>query len=108
MRRGEKPLTAILSEEYQTTGEKGKKGIHLDRRNDTMACRFYYYFTLVGLRYDKCLETLSLEFWLGENSIAAILERQQQYIKQLKEKNTGLKALQQKYPAWQWKLLKAV
>lgn len=108
MRRGEKPLTAILSIESKTIGTKGKKGILLEKRNDALASRFYYYFSLSEFRYEACISRLSDEFHLGENTIEQILVKRQAFIKHLKDDETDLKQLQKQYPAWQWRLLKTV
>jgi len=80
----------------------------LENRNDLLASRFYYYFSILELRFEACIQNLSNDFFLGENSIEQILIKRKDLVRQLKEKNADLRYLQKQYPSWQWKPLKAV
>ncbi|MDO3641962.1 hypothetical protein [Mucilaginibacter sp. L3T2-6] len=82
--------------------EKHLKGCFTDDRDDALACRFFYWGHLEGKRYDICLTQLSKEFFISETVIGQRLMQRQDFLKQLRLKNTTRKELQRKYPFFSW------
>ena len=104
MKRGNKSLMAIVSDDISIKAEKHKKGCFTEDRDDALACRFYYYSRLKQLRYDVCLVSLSKEFYLSETVITQRLMERQSFLKNLREKDTKASDLSQLYPQYNWKV----
>jgi len=104
MLRGDNALTDIVSNETEITSDKHPKGCFTGARDEAMACRFFYYACLKGLRFDLCLSILSNEFFLSCLVISQRLMKQQEFLKQLKANQTTANDLNKRYPAYNWKV----
>ncbi|WP_295675740.1 hypothetical protein [uncultured Mucilaginibacter sp.] len=102
MALGQQLISAILSEDVNKKAVKHLKGGYTVDRNYKIACRFYYHFTLVGLKYERCLEILNVEFNLSELRIAQLIMLERDSLSQLKKANTDRKVLQKKFPYFNW------
>src|ERR1700743_963963 len=76
---------------------------NVDRRNELMACRYYYYYIFFGYRYERCLKELGNEFFLAEATMIDILTKMQPRILELKNKQTTCWQLAIMYPHLMWK-----
>ncbi len=103
MLRGQKTLTAIVSNDIVITSQKHVKGCFTDDRDNALACRFFYHGHIIGKRYDVCLSALSNEFYLSETVIAQRLMKRQIYLKQLRVDKVTAKDLQVLYPFFNWR-----
>jgi hypothetical protein len=103
MLRGQKALTAIVSNDIAIVSEKHVKGCFTEERDNVLACRFFYHGHIIGKRYDVCLSALSKEFYLSETVIAQRLMKRQGCLKQLRVDNTIGKDLQVLYPFFNWR-----
>lgn len=102
MLRGQRALTAIVSNDIAIVSDKHIKGCYTNGRDDALACRFYYHGHIIGKRYDVCLAALSKEFYLSETVIAQRLMKRQEYLKQIRIENLTAKELQGLYPFYNW------
>jgi hypothetical protein len=74
----------------------------VNRRNDALACRYYFHSNINRLRYDDCLNELSNEFYISTNSIVRCLMLRVDYIKQLSLKGITTAELRKMYPHYNW------
>jgi hypothetical protein len=61
MALGYQLVTQIFKEELSKTEIKHVKGVFTDNRNYKIACRFYYHFSIKGLRYERALAQVHTE-----------------------------------------------
>jgi len=93
---------SILGEELNKSTVKSVKGIYTADRNYAIACRFYYHFTIKGLRYERCLSELQKEFNLSELRIAQLIMDEGDSLEKLKAEKNVRKFLTTKFPFYNW------
>jgi len=102
MALGAQLVNEIFKEEVNKTAAKHVKGVFTDNRNYKIACRFYFHFSIKGLRYERALTQLHNEFDLSELRIAQLLMCDRDYLKQLNDEKPDAKALQKRFPYFNW------
>ena len=102
MALGQQLVNEIFKEEIQKTAVKHVKGVFTDNRNYKIACRFYYHFSIKGLRYERALTQLHTEFDLSELRIAQLIMNDREYLKKLNDEKPDGKALQKRFPYFNW------
>jgi hypothetical protein len=55
--------------------------VHIDRRDDALAARFYFYHHIIRKRYDDILLELEKEFFLTPNVIIQRLAQRTEYMR---------------------------
>ena len=102
--RGQQAITAIFPKAIEPKPEqKGHRNVHIDRRDDLLAARFYYYFHLKRWRYDDILSHMEYnEVFITTLVIAQRLTLRADYMKNLLEQNTSTNDLKKMFPAFAW------
>lgn len=72
------------------------------RRREAIASRFYYYHTIIGYRYERCLRELSIEFYLSEQTLIDILLDANSIVNKLSQEQVSVKQLEAKFPYLKW------
>ena len=101
--RGNSLITLTSTGLTKTAGQKHRKGLFTDERDNTLASRFYYHSSLKQLNLEASVDNLVREFHLSGNVIIQRLSARTDYLKQLKANKTTAKMLQKKYPFYNWK-----
>lgn len=99
---GQNIAQSILKEKINKTTAKHVKGVFTSERNYKIACRFYFHFTIKGLRYERCLTELNTEFDLSEIRIAQIIMLERNNLEKLKQQKADKKYLTAKIPHYNW------
>ena len=81
---------------------KGQRNVHRDRRDDALACRYYYHAQIMRRRYDDCLLNLEQEFHITPPAIMQRLKEKQAYVKELVAQKTTVAILKKLYPHFVW------
>ncbi|MDB5029728.1 hypothetical protein [Mucilaginibacter sp.] len=102
MALGAQFANSIFKEDINKSTEKHVKGCYTDNRNYKIACRFYYYFNIKGLRYERTLTVLHDEFDLSELRIAQLIMGAGDHLEKLKQDNADKKYLANKLPHYNW------
>lgn len=102
MSLGQQLANEIFKEELQKTSVKHIKGAFTDNRNYKIACRFYYHFSIKGMRYERALMQLHTEFDLSELRIAQLIMRDREHLKKLNDEKPDVKSLQKIIPYFNW------
>ena len=102
MALGSQFVNSVLPEPITKSTLKHKKGVFTGDRNHAIACRFYFHFTIIGLRYERCLTQMNKEFFLCELRLAQIIMQQGDSLEALKQQNADRKALAKIYPHYNW------
>jgi len=102
MSLGNQLINKILPESLTNSGIKHAKGVFTGERNYKIACRFYYHFSIIGLKYERALAELNKEFDLSEIRIAQIIMISRDHLEQLKQDKADKKYLAKKLPHFNW------
>lgn len=81
---------------------KGRNITLIQHRNQRLVARFYYYSHILGLKFSRCLERLSLEFDLTESRICDLISENTQNIADLENKKISPTELRRAYPFMNW------
>lgn len=84
-------------------GNKGRNAYLIQYRNQKLVARFYYYSHLLGLKFSRCLENLSIEFDLTESRICDLISEQSQSVSELESKGVSVAELRKTYPFMAWR-----
>jgi hypothetical protein len=105
MARGEKLYKALLlNSDISVKGckVKGQK-YFLEKRNELMFYRLYFYTRIKGKRYEDVLDILEKEFFLTKSSIVQYLQKHPNYIKAIGDEAPTQKKLARKFDFFNWK-----
>lgn len=102
--RGQQAITSLFPKAIDPKPEqKGHRNVHIDRRDDLLAARFYYYHHIKRMRYDDILYQLeNHEVFITSLVIAQRLTLRADYMKYLLEQKTTTADLKRMFPAFAW------
>ncbi|AEL23860.1 hypothetical protein [Cyclobacterium marinum] len=89
----------------ETTGKKSQRNTFIDERDEALSYRYYYHAHLCRLRYEECLQSLKLEFFLSHNVIIQRLNLKTDLIKLLVAENAQPADLRKKYNHYNWTVM---
>lgn len=81
---------------------KGRSLRLIEKRNRKLAVRFYWYSSVLNLKFSKCLEELENEFDISQSRICDLLTETGDLLSTLEQNKTSVKQLQQLYPFMAW------
>lgn len=82
--------------------EKNKRSECIATRRNKMVCRYYFHAEIRRLRYDDCLMNLHREFDLMPDTIVKELQKNTDYLYELKQHKTTTSELRKLYPYFNW------
>jgi hypothetical protein len=101
--RGNQAFTSLFPTGIEPKpDQKGQRNVHLDRRDDALALRFYYYHHFERVRYDDILLKLEIEFFITPNVIAQRLNTRTDYMKELSRTQPKVTDLRKLLPFFHW------
>lgn len=83
-------------------GTPGRSRRLIDRRNELMCNRFYYYQKIKHYHFQKCVESLHEEFFLSQTEITKILRSMAEYLGELRGNQPAIKTLKELAPWMRW------
>ncbi len=81
---------------------KGRSQQCIQHRNLKLAARFYFYSSLIGLKFSLCLDHLHEEFDIKEATITDVLADNSSIINNLERKNISIAQLKKTFPYLNW------
>jgi hypothetical protein len=81
---------------------KGRNELLVDKRNELLVCRYYYYAKLEAKQYLAILSILENEFFLAQRTIVDILNKESELLYNLKSARPDVKYFRTKYPWLHW------
>jgi len=102
MALGKQLVASILSEPLKRSNVKHVKGVFKARRDHDIVCRLYYHYKIKGLQYERAVEELNHEFYLGETTISQIIMEERDTLEKLKADQADRKYLQKLIPHFNW------
>lgn len=82
---------------------KGRNPLLINERDLRLSARYYFYTSIIGLNFTKCLQYLEVEFNLSEARITDVLAENSDTVSQLITSQVTDKHLQQAYPFMNWR-----
>ena len=79
-----------------------KRNVHRDKRDEVLACRYYYHAHLMRRRYDDCLLNLEQEFHITPPAIMQRLKEKQAFVKELVAQKATAARFRKLYPFFTW------
>ncbi len=76
--------------------------IRIQNRNYRLVARFYFYSTIIGLKFSRVIENLENEFNLSEGRICDLIAQHSDLLTQFETKNVTSTELKQKFPFMVW------
>lgn len=104
MHRGQQALFTTLFPTSVTPPDSDTKGerLFIDKRDDALAYRYYFYVQIKRLRYDDCLLHLESDFFIGSRSIVLRLDSRKDLLKILIKQDAKVSVLKKKFPQFNW------
>ena len=99
---GHQLIAQILPEDTRQTASKHVRGVYTSNRNYKIACRFYYYFTIKGLKYERSIGHLHEEFDLSPLRLEQLIMQERETLAGLRDDKADSKYLQKKIPYFNW------
>lgn len=84
------------------TVRRGRSSILVQKRNELLLLRYYFYGNFTELRYKAVLKRLREEFFISEARILDIISKNHTVLKNIKEKDISLTELRKEYPHFSW------
>lgn len=104
MQRGQYSLfTSVFPSAVESNPDnKGRRNVFLDKRDEALISRYYFYAQVKRKRYDDCLVELEKEFFITAGVITQRIDLGLDVLKDLVDKNVKVVYLKRKYPNWNW------
>jgi hypothetical protein len=106
MLRGNRNYTSlfpeIVTELPQAAERKGRSDELIQKRNDCLIARYYYYSRMIGYQYPTCLDKLEAEFFLTERTIQDIIQKNMDFLRHINKSKPDFKFFREKYKHLQW------
>lgn len=102
--RGQYSLfTSVFPSAIETNPDnQGRRNVLLDKRDECLVYRYYYYGEIKRKRYDDCLSDLEKEFFITAGVIAQRLQINIILLKKVTGQKANLINLKRKYPHFNW------
>ncbi|PQJ11770.1 hypothetical protein CJD36_008220 [Flavipsychrobacter stenotrophus] len=81
----------------------GRRSELANNRNRKMACRYYYYTSILKYSYENTMQALENDFDLSKITIIEIVERLTDNLKELKVKKVNREELEEAFPSFNWR-----
>lgn len=103
MLRGHQSTNLIYPTSVQSNPErKGHRNVHIERRDEVLTARFYYYYHIKRQRYDDILLDLEKEFFITPDVVVQRLRLTGDIAKELLKKDTTTSDLKKLHPLYKW------
>lgn len=105
MQRGSKSLFVELFENdtpARNPEGRGRSEQLIERRNELLICRYYYYMAIHNKRYDWTLQTLEGELFLSQRRIIDVMEQERAQLTKLRKEHPDTGYFKRKFPFFSW------
>ena len=101
--RGQQAILSLFPSAIEPKPEqKGQRNVHIDRRDDALAIRFYYYHHIKRMRFDDIFIALETEFFITPGVINQRLALRSDFMKVLGSKQPNINELRRMLPFYAW------
>lgn len=82
--------------------KKGRSERLIEKRNECLIARYYYYTVYRGLEYENIIRRLVSEFFLSAKSVIHIINSNTDLVKSYRERELVLHFFQKHWPYMRW------
>ncbi len=101
--RGHKVFKEIIKDIGITKEKrKGRNNSLVDRRNECLVARYYYYAAIKNKCFEDILRQMVTEFFLSPTTISFIVRDNSEQLQFLKEKSPVVHFFQNRWPHLKW------
>lgn len=101
--RGQKIFNEIIKDSgIQRELRRGRNNSLIDKRNECLVARYYYYAAIKNKCYEDILSQLVIEFFLSPVTIANAVKNSTEQLQALKQKGPVPYYFQNKWPHMKW------
>lgn len=81
---------------------QGKRNVFLDKRDEALVHRYYYYVSLLQFQYDNALLKLQDEFFITPGTVTERITANVAQLKVIAHSKPSIETLRKKYPHYTW------
>lgn len=81
---------------------KGRSEDLLNKRNELLVCRHYYYTRIMELQYQRTLEKLENELYLSQRTIIDIINNNHKLLSSINSQKPAAKYFRTRFPFMVW------
>jgi len=81
---------------------RGRSSILVQKRNELLLLRYYFYGNFTDKRYSAIMSTLSAEFFLSESRVYTIVNENTQLLHEIIDAKPTLAKIRAKFPHINW------
>lgn len=81
---------------------QGKRNVWLDKRDEALVHRYYYYVSLLQFQYDNALLKLQDEFFITPGTVTERITANVAQLKVIANSKLSIETLRKKYPHYTW------
>jgi hypothetical protein len=81
---------------------KGRSFALLEKRNEKLFHRYYYYTRILQYNYPKTMEALVRDFDISESTIIQLIEKNTERVKEIGLVKPTVKRLKEMFPSFSW------
>ena len=101
--RGQKIYNEVIKGEgLNTNARKGRNSNLVERRNECLLARYFYYGFYKNKCYEDIMRILVTEFFLSPNTIAGIVQNNEELLKAVKQRARVSYYFQNRWPHLKW------
>ena len=101
--RGQKIFNEIIKDNgIARTLRRGRNNSLIDKRNECLVARYYYYASIKNKCYEDILRQIVSEFFLSPATITNIILEHTEQLQSLKQKGPVLYYFQTRWPHLKW------
>ena len=101
--RGQKIFNEIIKDNGMPQAQRrGRNNSLIDKRNECMIARYYYYAAIKNKCFEDILKQLVTEFFLSPITIANVVKHGTDQLQALKQKSPVLYFFQNNWPHLKW------
>jgi hypothetical protein len=101
--RGSRTFNDLINNSgLNTTSRKGRNDNLVNRRNECLFARYYYYGYYKNKCYEEMLKLLGGEFFLSPIRVARLIQNNTEQVLAIKQRNPSLTYFSNRWPHLKW------
>ena len=101
--RGQRLFDNLIQESVaDDSAQKGRSKLLVEKRNELLLSRYYYYGYYKNLLYVQILKFLEAEFFIAPDTIANIIQENTDFLQKLRKKELVLYSFRSRWPHLKW------
>jgi hypothetical protein len=86
------------------TVRRGRSEVLIEKRNDLLVHRYFFYVKILGRQYEKTLQILESELFIAQHTIVNVMTQDKTLLKELNSAKPSVRYFKEKYPFINWEI----